>query len=68
MPYVLRMGIWRVVNLDTEKPVMEKQSWKGLIRCRAQTKRPERSRVTTDGGMQQWSAIAESQNDTGIYL
>lgn len=62
MPHFLRMGMWKMVNLETEKPVMGKQGWRGLIRYRCNTQRPGRSRLTTDGGRQQWSATAEKHS------
>ena len=54
--------MWKTVNLETEKPVMGKQGWRGLIRYRCNTQRPGRSRLTTDGGRQQWSATAEKHS------
>lgn len=51
MPLLLRVGIYKVVNLDTEKPIMENQGGGRPIRHRCKRKTLERSWLTTDEGM-----------------
>lgn len=63
------MGTWKMVNLETEKPVMGKQGWRGLIRYRCNTETRE---VTAD---HRWRQAAREcycrkalQSDPGMYL